>query len=289
MPLELGIATPAVPREPAALDAAFCSWARGLGVSVIGTHLGPTPEDVPTPVAREIRQRLADHGIRVVQATGYNPNMVQFDDDRRAADLDRLSRAFEIAHNLGSPIVLSGCGTYRDDWFYGAHPLNHGDRARQRLIEFLRLAGVRAEVAGVALVLECHALTTLDTARTIRDLLDAVDSMWVRANFDPVNLLSTIDAVFDSGAEMLRMVETVGGRYHPMMHAKDVVVRDQFVVSIGEAPCGEGILDWPAALLAASTLGDCVPVLVEHFGPEHTAASLAFLREKAAEAGVTLA
>ena len=62
MPIELGIATPAVPRDPRALDDRFCTWARDLGVTVVGTHLGPTPEDV-LPHAAEIRERLDGWGL----------------------------------------------------------------------------------------------------------------------------------------------------------------------------------------------------------------------------------
>jgi len=100
MPIELGIATPAVPRDPRALDDRFGKWAADLGVTVIGTHLGPTSEDV-APHAAELRERLAGWGLRIVQATGYNPLMVGEDDARRAADLDRLTRSFEVAPLLG--------------------------------------------------------------------------------------------------------------------------------------------------------------------------------------------
>jgi sugar phosphate isomerase/epimerase len=110
MPIELGIATPAVPRDPRALDDRFGKWAADLGITVVGTHLGPTPEDV-APYAEEVRERLAGWGITVVQATGYNPVMVGDNPDRRAADLDRLTCAFQLARQLGSPMVLTGSPT----------------------------------------------------------------------------------------------------------------------------------------------------------------------------------
>ena len=83
MPIELGIATPAVPRDPRALDDRFGKWAADLGVTVLGTHLGPTPEDV-LPHAAEVRERHGRLGPRIVQATGYNPVLVGEDEARRA-------------------------------------------------------------------------------------------------------------------------------------------------------------------------------------------------------------
>src|SRR4051794_26049074 len=111
MPIELGIATPAVPRDPRALDDRFCKWAADLGVTVLGTHLGPTPGDV-APLADEVREHLAGWGLRIVQATGYNPVLIGDDPARRDADLQRLTAAFDVARRLGSPMVLTGCGSY---------------------------------------------------------------------------------------------------------------------------------------------------------------------------------
>src|SRR3954468_16096841 len=135
MPIELGIATPAVPRDPRALDDRFCKWAADLGVSVLATHLGPTPEDV-TPHAADVRERLAGWGLSIVQATGYNPLMIGTDAARRAVDLDRLTRSFEVARLLGSPMVLSGCGSYHPTHGYGPHPQNHSAEAREQLVSF---------------------------------------------------------------------------------------------------------------------------------------------------------
>src|SRR5947199_378309 len=106
MAIELGIATPAVPRIPAALDNQFGKW---------------------------------------------------------AADLDRLTRSFEVAVQLGSPMVLTGCGSFHPTHGYGPHPRNHSAEARARIVEFLRLVAPRAEDHGIILTLECHMITALDT------------------------------------------------------------------------------------------------------------------------------
>src|SRR5205823_5093587 len=133
MAIELGIATPAVPRDPAALDDRFGKWARDLGVTVLATHLGPTPEDV----------------------------------------------------------------------------LPHAAEARERIVEFLRLVAPRAEDQGIILTLECHMITALDTPPHIREIVDGVGSPAIKVNFDPVNLLDRVDAVYESGARMAAMVDVL--------------------------------------------------------------------------------
>ena len=290
MPIDLGIATPAVPRDPRALDDRFGKWAADLGVTVLGTHLGPTPEDV-MPHAAELRERLAGWGLTIVQATGYNPIMVGEDAERRAADLDRLTRAFEVARLLGSPMVLTGCGSYHPSHHYGPHPRNHSPEAREQIVRFLRLAAPRAEEFGVVLALECHMITALDTPAHIREIVDAVGSSSIRVNFDPVNLLSSVDAVFSSGAEMAAMLAELGPRYHWTAHAKDILIEPRLALHLEETVCGDGLLDWPGYLRCAEQLGSPArpaAVLVEHMPAFLARRGLTFLRAQAVAAGVTI-
>ena len=290
MPIELGIATPAVPRDPRAINDRFGKWAADLGITAIGTHLGPTPEDV-LPHAAEVRERLAGWGISIVQATGYNPVMVSDDEARRADDLERLTRAFDAARLLGSPMVLSGCGSSHATHHYGPHPGNHRPEARERIVQFLRPAARQAEEHGVVLALECHMLTALDTPAHIREVVEAVGSSHVRVNFDPVNLLSSVDAVFASGAEMAAMQAELAGWYHWTAHAKDVLIEPRLALHLEETVCGDGLLDWPAYLRCAERLGSSerpAAVLVEHMPAFLAARGLAFLRAQAATAGVAI-
>ncbi|MCC7371498.1 MAG: sugar phosphate isomerase/epimerase [Chloroflexi bacterium] len=288
MPIELGIATPAVPRDPRLLDDQFCKWAADLGVTVLGTHLGPTPEDV-LPYAAEVRERLDGWGLRIVQATGYNPALVGRDAARRDDDLARLARSFRAAQLLGSPMVLTGCGSYHPTHGYGPHPENHRPEARERIVEFLRLAAPRAEDHGVVLALECHLITALDTPEHIREIVEAVGSPSIRVNFDPVNLLSSIDAVYQSGAEMERMLSVLGPYYHWTAHAKDLVIEPRLALHFDETVCGDGLLDWAAYLRCAEWLGtpeQPAAVLVEHMPAFLAPRGLTFVRGQAAAAGI---
>lgn len=290
MPIELGIATPAVPRDPRLIDDQFCKWAADLGVSVLGTHLGPTPEDV-LPYASDVRDRLDGWGLRIVQATGYNPSLVGRDAARREEDLARLTRAFRVAQLLGSPMVLTGCGSYHPTHGYGPHPENHSAEARDRIVQFLRLASPRAEDHGVVLALECHMITALDTPEHIREIVDAVGSPSIRVNFDPVNLLSSVDAVYQSGAEMERMLAVLGAHYHWTAHAKDIVIESRLALHFDETVCGDGLLDWTAYLRCAERLGTSdqpAAVLVEHMPAFLAPRGLSFVRGQATTADIQI-
>ena len=165
MRLRLGVAGGPVPRLPADLDEPLARQLAGLGLRVLTTHFQPTPEAVATDASR-VRSVLADHGISIVQATGYNPQLTHPDDAVLATELDRLRAAFDTARLLGSEMIISGCGSHHPSHFYGPHPDNHTPATRERLIASLRRVVPWAQDAGVILALECHVTTALDTPST---------------------------------------------------------------------------------------------------------------------------
>ena len=82
MRLRLGVAGGPVPRDPAEVDDALARQLRGLGVRVLTTHFQPSPEAVAQH-ASHVRSVLAEHGLSIVQATGYNPQLTHPDDEVR--------------------------------------------------------------------------------------------------------------------------------------------------------------------------------------------------------------
>jgi len=175
---------------------------------------------------------LADHGLSIVQATGYNPQLTHPDESVLAAELDRLRAAFDTARLPGAEMIISGCGSRHRTAFYGPHTENHLRSTRERLISSLRRVAPWARDAEVLLALECHVTTALDTPEHIREVVQAVDSAWVRVNFDPVNLLGDFGKVWDNATEMRQMWQTLGGCYAKSAHIKDVRADPNLVVHI---------------------------------------------------------
>jgi sugar phosphate isomerase/epimerase len=232
---------------------------------------------------------LADHGITIVQATGYNPQLTDPSDDVLQTELERLRKAFGAARDLGSEMIISGCGSRHPTHFYGPHPDNHTPATRERLIASLRRAAAFGEETGVILALECHVTTALDTPEHIREVLDSVDSRWVRANFDPVNLLGDFKAVWSNGAMMRHMWDTLGTGYAKSAHIKDVVTDADFVVHISEAAPGKGWLDLDAYFEVCSKLGQDTAVIVEHLPADQALTAIAFVKQAAAQRSHTFA
>lgn len=285
----LGLSGGLVPRDSEAITPALAKRLCRLGVRAVVLHLLPPPEKVADGIGYRVGAVLADEGIAVVQATAYNPNLIHPEPRFRREELTRLRRAFAAAESLGAEMVLTGCGSLHPDHFYGPHPGNHTDQARARLVESLAEAAPWAEEAGIVLALECHALTTLDRPDHIAEVLAAVGSPWVRANFDPVNLLGDLASVYQSGAAMRRMWHVVGPWYARSAHIKDVAPSPGLVVHIDEVPPGAGLLDMNACFEVVKRLGEGAAVIVEHLPEEQVEAALRFVAAAAERAGITLA
>lgn len=280
MKLRLGIAGGPVPRDPAQVDESLARQLRDLGLSVLTTHFQPTPEAVASHAPR-VRRVLAEHGLSIVQATGYNPQLTHPEDAVLELELQRLRAAFETACALGAEMIISGCGSRHPSAFYGPHPENHLDATRERLVASLKRVVPWAENAGVILALECHVTTALDTPEHIRDVIQAVDSPWVRANFDPVNLLGDLSQVWHNAEAMRHMWRMLGNCYARSAHIKDVRADPEFVVHISEAPPGQGLLDLDAFFDVVRQLGEDAAVVVEHLPVDQALAALAYVKDAA--------
>lgn len=287
--VRLGVAGGPMPSDPAAVTADLLDELHTLGVRAIAAAFPAPAETLTASVVDRLRGLFEESGIAVAQLAGHNAALSHGDADRRRVDLERLRRGFGIAAALGAEAVITGCGSMHPDHFYGPDPRNHGPEARRRLVMSLRAAADFAADSGVPLSLECHVLTTLDSASHIREVLDEVDSPWVRANFDPVNLLGSLAEVYASGAAVRRAAAMIGPRLAPTCHVKDVTVSPGLVLHIDEAAPGTGMLDLDAVFDVVRGMGDGAALLVEHLDAADARQALQWLIGRVERAGLTLA
>ncbi|HEY8284710.1 MAG TPA: sugar phosphate isomerase/epimerase family protein [Chloroflexota bacterium] len=288
MNMRLGLAGALIPRDDAAITPALALQCASLGLRGLVTHFTTPPEVLAGHRGERVRAVLEDAGLRIVQATGYNPLLIHPDDAVRDVELARLRSAFAAAQSLGAEMIITGCGSHHPSFFYGPAAANHTERARARLVQSLRLAAPWAEASGILLALECHVLTTLDSPAHIRAILEAVGSPWVRANFDPVNLIGDLPTLYGNAAAMLNMREELGPYYAPSAHIKDIAALPELVLHLAEAPPGEGLLDYAAFFEVCRVLGNGAALIVEHLNIEQLDPALAFVKAAARRHGIVL-
>ena len=161
--------------------------ARAMGFSGLFTRFDA---DDPFATTRaqcdRVRRILDDHGLVMVQAIGHRPPLIHPDEAVRRRAVETLKAAVQIAGWLGAQSCHTGPGSLAQaaeaEWggAWQPHPDNWSPAARDALIRSLREAAPTAADCGTTIGLEGHVLVTLDSAETMRDVIDAAGSPAVR-------------------------------------------------------------------------------------------------------------
>jgi sugar phosphate isomerase/epimerase len=285
--MRFGVSGDLIPRNMDDITPALATRVRELGFSGVFSRFGENdPHSTTREQCQRVRAILADAGLRMYQATGYWQCLIHPDESARRAAVATLQAALRVAGWLGARGIDTGPGSMspRGPWF--PHPDNWTATARLQLIASLKECAPVAEECGVFLSMEGHQLVTLDSAETMRAVLDEVGSPMVKCDWDPVNWI-TLQTVYATGAAMERMVELLGPHI-VSAHAKDVVIEDRLVVHIENVAAGKGILDFPTFLRLLEDLSPDYPLIVEAAAIEELPAVSAFLHRIAQTLGITV-
>jgi sugar phosphate isomerase/epimerase len=285
--MRFGVSGSLIPDDMDEITPALTERVRALGFSGIFSRFRANdPHTTTRAQCARARAVLADAGMAMYQATGYWQCLIHPDEVQRREAVRTLQAALRVASWLGARGIDTGPGSMspRGPWF--PHPDNWAPWAREQLVKSLKECAPVAEECGVLLSLEGHQLVTLDTAETMRAVLDEVDSPRVKCDFDPVNWI-TLRTVFETGPAIAAMVATLGPQI-VSAHAKDVAIEDRLVVHIDNIAAGTGILDYPTFLRLIEDLDPSYPVIVEAAAIEELPAVSAFLHRTAQEYGITV-
>jgi sugar phosphate isomerase/epimerase len=240
--MRLALLGETIPRDPAAVSDRVAARVAELGFAGVGVHFGLEPSALDPAALRRAAETFAVRGIRVVHSWGFGACLVHPGKDRRMQAVARLQGALGVARELGAEAVVCGAGSVAPEGGYAPDPANHSALTADRLVTALRTVVGACEATGIAIALEPHVLTVLDTPERIADVVARVDSPWVGVNLDPVNLLDGLPALYDPQHHLDRIFAALG----PVArsgHLKDAYVEHQFVLHLSECPLGEGLFD----------------------------------------------
>jgi sugar phosphate isomerase/epimerase len=252
------------------------------GVSVAGID--------PYGVTREELERAAsilrDGGVEIAQANARYEVLVHPDDARRADGIKALQKACECARILRANNLYVRPGSVNPAGAWTPHPENTRLRTLERLVDSLRQVASVAASEGVVLAIEGGAVSPLESAERVREVIDAVDSPSLRFNTDPVNFVGSLADAYNTTSLVHRLFD-VTGHYTICAHAKDIVWEDSLTVRFKEVVIGEGIMDQITFL---RRFEECCPegwVLIEHLPDEKIPQAKRALDTAASQAGLT--
>lgn len=191
------------------------------GLEIIGVHLEQMGRTSREDIAA-LRQYLALRGVAPVSVSAHH-NFVQPDPGARQAELDKLVRWIDVAHEIGAPFVRAFGGRWGtianfDDFMAanGDEPPLEGytlEDAYAWSAECFRTAAYYAGRKGVTLGLENHWGLT-GTAEGTMGLYNDTSSPWLKLVLDTGNFVQTRDMY----AEMEPMLPHLA-----LVHAKTYV------------------------------------------------------------------
>ncbi len=244
------------------LTPAMCRRVRELGFSGIFTRFRKNdPHTTPRHKADRVRTLLADHGLRMYQATGYWQNLVTPDENRRREAVRTLQAALRLAGWMGARGIDTGPGSMNPAGPWFPHPDNWTASARRQLVKSLKECAPAAEEAGVYLSLESHQLVTLKTPEITREILDEVGSPWVRCDYDSANWI-TLDTIFDTTAALNHHFDLLGDHI-VSCHAKDIWIENRLTLHLQDGCPGKGLMDFKTLFRRMEALNPDYPVIAE--------------------------
>jgi sugar phosphate isomerase/epimerase len=260
--MRLGMCGAFLPDNMDDLTPAMCQSVRAMGFSGIFTRFRSNdPHTTPRAQAERVRTLLADENLRLYQVTGYWQNLITPDESARKASVKTLQAALRLAGWLGARGVDTGPGSMNPAGPWFPHPENWTANSRRNLVTSMRECASAAEAAGVFLSLEGHQLVTLETAEVTAEILDEVNSPWVRSDYDSANWI-TRETVFDTARAVNHQMDVLA-KHIVSCHAKDIWIENRLALHLQDGCPGKGNMDFHNLFRRMEALSPDFPVIVE--------------------------
>jgi sugar phosphate isomerase/epimerase len=260
--MRFGMCSAFLPDDMDDLTPEMCRRVRAMGFSGIFTRFrGNDPHTTSRAKAERVRKLLATEGLRLYQVTGYWQNLVTSDESARQESVRTLQAALQLAGWMGARGIDTGPGSMNPDGPWYPHPDNWTVAARRQLVKTLKECAQAAADAGVYLSVEGHQLVTLESAEVTAEILDEVNSPWVKSDYDSANWI-TRETVFRTADAVNHQMDVLG-KHIISCHAKDIWIEKRLALHLQDGCPGQGNMDFHTLFRRMEALSPDYPVIVE--------------------------
>lgn len=221
-----------------------------LGFQGLCTHINVPAESIPDAVIANARDTIAGQGLAYLQLWGKYPCIITPNETIRKAGVAQLREMCKLTAKLGVPGVGLRPTSLnpRGDWW--PHPDNFKPETEDRFVQSMNEVLETCRDLGLYIVLETHQTSTLDSAKTIRRVIERTDPKLVRVNLDLCNFVTDIRTAFHP-APMIHEQFDLLGEFVDAVHVKDYYLEDRLAVHVAETVLGTGLMDWDTLLRRA--------------------------------------
>jgi len=238
-------------------------YAAELGFHGVGAHLTVPASTITTELAAHVQSVFAEQNMPFLQVWGPYPSIISPDENVRRAGVQGARDLVKLAARLGvkesgvRPTSLNP----RGDWW--PHPDNYKPETEDRLVKSLCEILQTADDYDIDIVLETHVTTTLNTAATIKRVIERTGSTRLKVNLDPCNFIGDLQIACNP-TPMINELFDVLGPYIATVHVKDFYLEDRFTVHISETVIGTGMMDFDTILRRMHEVKPDGYVVIEH-------------------------
>ncbi len=273
--MEIGIFSKTFERPTLAekLDAIAAHGLRAVQFNMDCAGVAEMPEQIDPALCKQIRQEFAQRGLTMAAVSGTY-NMVDLDLEQRRRGLQRLRTLAAACHDMGTSVITLCTGTRDRTSMWRRHPDNDLPEAMRDLVAEVRQAVRFAEEYKVTLAFEPEVNNVVDSARKARQLLDEVNSPYLKVVMDGAN-------IFHKG-ELPRMREILDEAFAllskdiALAHAKDL----DHDGDAGHLAAGQGLLDYGYYLQLLKQSGYTGSLILHGLTEKQVDGCVAFLNEK---------
>ena len=262
---------------------------RALGLTAAAFHgVGDQLFDIQAAECAKVRTIYAETGMDQPQF-GIGFGECLFDPDAHIRDyaINKINRGIEVTRLLNAQTCLIRTGSLNPAGSYSPCKENFTAKAKEQLIETLKIIAAKAAVEGVTIVIETHALTIMGSPAINKEIIAAVGSKHMGVVMDYVNHFQSLEQVYNS-TERLNHIYDFMGSIAPIAHCKDIRIKSGLVLHIDEEIPGDGELDMLTALKRWHDLYPDGYMLLEHLGSDRYPHAAANVRRLCTEAGIEI-
>jgi sugar phosphate isomerase/epimerase len=262
-------------------------YAAELGFHGVGAHLTVPASTISDQLAAHVQSVYAEQNMPFLQVWGPYPCIVSPDETIRregvegARDLVKLAAKLGVKESGVRPTSLNP----RGDWW--PHPDNYKPETEDRLVKSLVEILQVGDDHDIDIVLETHVTTTLNTAATIKRVIERTGSKRLKVNLDPCNFVGDLQIACNPKPMINELFDTLG-QYIATVHVKDFYLEDRFTVHISETVIGTGMMDFETILQRMQEIKPDGYVVIEHLPVNLIALAKRNLTEKIRTMGLPL-
>lgn len=214
---------------------------------------------------RETKQayvKAAQDANIIIGEVGAWSNPLSNNDEERKKAFQKNVEGLALADEVGANCCVNIAGSRGKSWA-GPHKDNLSDETFDMIVETVRKIIDEVQPTRTFYTLETMPFTIPESPDSYLKIIKAMNRKQFACHLDPTNLVNSPYTFYDNTSLIKEAFKKLGP-YIKSCHAKDLIMRDVYVVQIEEVIPGTGSFDYGTYLTELAKLPSDITLMIEH-------------------------